>query len=854
MVLLSGDAGIGKSRLLLEFRRALGPDVAWIEGHCISYGSNIPYLPIIELVKARYGITDDDDEAKIIQRVDEGTEHWDERAKQGLPYLKYLLNVDPGDPAVLAMDAVARRAGIFDALRTSAVQNTRDAPSVLVVEDLHWIDVMSQEALSAVVDVVTTVPVLMILTYRPGFSQPLGDRADFHRIALGPLPAGETTAMAQNVLGAVSLPPSLQHLIAGKSDGNPFYIEELTKSLLESGVLRDNDGIYALARPVDEVQVPDTIQEIILTRIDRLEPVGKSALQLASVIGREFTVRLLQRISDLRAELDHVLVGLKGLELIYEKSYLPELSYMFKHALTHDVAYSTLLNERRKFLHRGVAASIEELYAERLGEHFETLAHHYFEGEDWAKALDYLIKAAHKASDAYANGDALGYYDRALAAARRVDGVPLETLADILSGRAQVCLALNSWDGAIASYEELAERARAVGDRTVEGQALGGIGFVLVMSHDFEGAEEKAEEALAIADELGDDAVRAGAMMIMTFLKALRGDPAAAMVVGAETARLARETEQPLYECFCGELFILGHSWRCLFDDAHRHAEEEVARAARYGMAESLAFNMWARGLALASNGRYTEAINSLDEAITFCRRIGDTVVQSRAWNTLGWAHGELYDFELGVQYNERGLGLALEVGDPEITINAQLNLADYAMATGEHQKALRELEGLYASVPGVHEWMKWRYTQHLQHSLGEALLIAGDVPRALSLAEDCIALAVETDSRKNVIKGRRLRGQALAALGNLDEADGELAEALNVAQAAGNPPQLWKTWAVIGALRLGRDDEARSRHAFAAAAAVIDEVAAGLTDERLQQTFLSAAAVVEIRARAAQS
>ncbi len=188
--------------------------------------------------------------------------------------------------------------------------------------------------------------------------------------------------MAGQVLQARSLPAELEELITSKSEGNPFYIEELTKSLLESGVMRRENGGYALEQTAAEVQVPDTIQEVILSRIDRLERDGKEALQLASVIGREFTGRLLQRISDVRAELDEVLVNLKTLELIYEKAYLPEISYMFKHALTHDVAYSTLLLERRKDLHRIVAAAIEELYAERLPEHYETLAHHYYEARE----------------------------------------------------------------------------------------------------------------------------------------------------------------------------------------------------------------------------------------------------------------------------------------------------------------------------------------------------------------------------------------------------------------------------------------------------------------------------------------
>ena len=196
----------------------------------------------------------------------------------------------------------------------------------------------------------------------------------------------------ERVLQQATLPEELALLITGKGEGNPFYIEEVTKSLVESGMLHEANGGYTLAQPFETIRVPDTIQEIILSRIDRLDGEAKAALQLASVIGREFTVRLLERISDLEAELDTLLGQLKTLELIYQEAYFPELSYMFKHALTQDVAYRTLLRERRKTLHRLIGEAIEELYAGRLLEQVEMLAHHYYEGEAWDKALTYLIR------------------------------------------------------------------------------------------------------------------------------------------------------------------------------------------------------------------------------------------------------------------------------------------------------------------------------------------------------------------------------------------------------------------------------------------------------------------------------
>jgi tetratricopeptide (TPR) repeat protein len=321
----------------------------------------------------------------------------------------------------------------------------------------------------------------------------------------------------------------------------------------------------------------------------------------------------------------------------------------------------------------------------------------------------------------------------------------------------------------------------------------------------------------------------------------------------SEAITLSRETHQPAYEVLGRFFHIINHSWRGLYEQAHRIAEEAVAAGEQHHVTFPLLINKWAQALAFASHGRYNDAIAALRDTIALCERMGDNSVQSRAWNTLGWVHGELCDWEKGIEFNQRGLELAHIVGDPEITINAQINLADYAFATGEPEQARRELEELYASLPQLHEWMKWRYSQHIMHSLGEVLLATGKAERALSLADECLALAESTETRKNIVKGRRLRGQVFLAQGKLAEAERELATALEVAKEIGNPPQLWKTHAALGELRQaqGRSDEARQ--AYRDALAVIEGVAGGLEDESLRETFLGSDHVHGIR-QAAES
>jgi predicted ATPase len=252
------------------------------------------------------------------------------------------------------------------------------------------------------IDSIPTSRVLCLCTYRPGYVQPFGERTYHTRMVLPTLTTADSIAMAEAMLGTKHLPEALRNLIIHKAEGNPFFVEEVVKSLQEVGAIRQVEGRYVLARSLDEIEVPDTIQDVIMARIDRLEEAPKKTLQLASVIGREFTHRLLDRLADIRDRTETYLHELKAIELIYEKRLFPELAYMFKHALTQDVAYHSLLEQRRQELHRLIGQAIEDLYTDWLAEQYAVMAYHFAKGEAWAKALDYFLKAAGQATQAFA--------------------------------------------------------------------------------------------------------------------------------------------------------------------------------------------------------------------------------------------------------------------------------------------------------------------------------------------------------------------------------------------------------------------------------------------------------------------
>jgi class 3 adenylate cyclase len=308
VILLMGEAGIGKSRLLLEFHRRLADEpVTWLIGRCISYGKEMAYLPIIDLLKHNFQIEEGDDDASVSAKIEQGMAALGAELRPAIPHIKYLLSIPPGDDTMQSLDAQQRRLKLFEALRAMTLHGGQRRPLVLVVEDLHWIDKTSEEVLLHLADSLPAARVLLLVTYRPGYKNPFGERTYTTRIGLRTLSDHDSFRLAAGMLAMAEFPPELRDLIVRKAEGNPFFLEEVLKSLLEVGALQQRDGRYVFTQQVSEIYVPDTIQDVIMARIDRLEEHPKKALQLASVIGREFTVRLLERISDVQAQLERFL-------------------------------------------------------------------------------------------------------------------------------------------------------------------------------------------------------------------------------------------------------------------------------------------------------------------------------------------------------------------------------------------------------------------------------------------------------------------------------------------------------------------------------------------------------------------
>jgi class 3 adenylate cyclase/tetratricopeptide (TPR) repeat protein len=410
-----GEAGVGKSRLLYEFRNRLPQGKStYLEGRCIHFGGAMPYLPILDILRSYFEIGEGERETVIRKRARERIVQLDEKLQGMVPPIQDLLSLKVEDEAYLKLEPRQRKEKVFEALRDLIVRVSQERPLVLAIEDLHWIDKTSEEFLDYFIGWIANVKVMLALLYRPEYTHQWGNRSYFNRVGVDQLTLKSSAELVKAILDGGEAEKELRELILGRAAGNPLFMEELTHTLLENGSIQKEQDRYVLARKPSELQVPDTVQGIIAARIDRLEENLKRIMQVASVIGREFAFRILQTIVGMREELKTHLLTLQGLEFIYEKQLFPELEYIFKHALTQEVAYNSLLRTRRQEIHRKIGKAIEALYAERVEEFYEMLAYHYSRSEDKLKACHYLKLAGDKAWSSSSASEAFSFYKEAI--------------------------------------------------------------------------------------------------------------------------------------------------------------------------------------------------------------------------------------------------------------------------------------------------------------------------------------------------------------------------------------------------------------------------------------------------------
>jgi tetratricopeptide (TPR) repeat protein len=522
-----GEPGVGKSRLVHEFRASMADEtLAVLQGDCRPHAT--PYAPIAEALRSAFGIGSDAGPAEVEDNLRRGVMSADPALTETFPLLREVCGL-PADETTRGLDPRTRRQRTFEAIRAIVVAVSLGRPHAIVIEDLQWIDQTSEECLAFLVESLAGMRVLLLTTSRPGHAVRWADRAYFTQVALDVLDEEGTAAVLAACLGTRALPAGLARLVHDKVEGNPLFVEEVARALLERGTLVPSDGGVRWAG-APAVDVPATGQDIIRARIDALPEAAKRVLQTAAVIGRRFPGRLLARVAERPGELEEHLVTLRHAELIHETRVFPEAEYAFKHGMVQEVAYDTLLARRRRELHAATGRALEDLLRDRVAEQYEMLAHHFFTAGDRPKAIEYLTKSGERAAAVFAGLEAAARYEQALAL---VDAQDRARRAQLLHRIAEVSFfhrdpetTVRYSHSALEAHERLGDRRGAMGMHL----NLAGI----YMSQGWDGAREDRalghlEAAAAIAED-DPDSVQKGLIFQRTaHLYLHRGAPATAL-------------------------------------------------------------------------------------------------------------------------------------------------------------------------------------------------------------------------------------------------------------------------------------------------------------------------------------
>jgi tetratricopeptide (TPR) repeat protein len=712
-----GEAGMGKSRLLEEFRRSLtGQPMTYHVGHCLPYGQATPYLPVRDLLRQCCGLTETEGSAAITHKVHQCLRATGCMPEDEAPWLLHLLDV-PGAATPLApCDPQTQQTRMFALLHHVILHACHHQPLILAVENLQWIDATSEAWLAALVERLAGVPLLLLASYRPGYRPPWLDKSLATQVALPGLLPQESLTVVRAVPGPAPLPRHLAQEIVTKAAGNPFFVEELAWS-----VATHADRHTALP-------LPDTVQAVVAARIDRLPPVAKQLLQIAAVIGTTVPVSLLGAIAEVPDEaLQGGLAHLQGTEFVYEARCFPEREYTFTHALIHEVAYGSLLQERRRTLHARIVEALEQLAAERLTAQVDRLAHHAVRGEVWAKACTYCRQAGARAAARSAYREAAAWFEQALTALAQLPERrdTLEQAIDLRFDLQSALMALDEYARAFEHVRAAAALAERLGDDRRLGRSAGYLCSYFINVGEPDRAMAAAQRAFAVATTSGAYDVQ---------------------VVGPP----------PL-----GPAYYHGGDWRqaldyarwtmALLTDERRYVSFGYLIGPAVGARRIVAWS-------LAELGDFAEGRSVAEDALRIAEAVDSPYTMAMALLSMGLVSRRQGDIGTAIAVLERSLTLAQRAHVPRFSpLPASALGAAYALAgrVAEARSLLDQaLERLATRSHSIFEAL-------VLTELSEALLLCGGVDEASRLTARLLDLA-------RTHRGRGYQAHACRLLGDI--------------------------------------------------------------------------------------
>jgi predicted ATPase len=782
VVAVIGEPGVGKTRLFYEFTHASRTQ-GWLllESSSTSYGKATPYLPVIDLLKAYFQIEDHDDGRRMREKLTGRLLTLDPTLGPTLPAFLALLEVPGEDPAWQALDPAQRRQRTLDALKRLLLRESQVQPILLVFENLHWIDAETQAMLDGLVESLPTARLLLLVSYRSEYQHGLGQKTYYTQLRLDPLPPASAEALLQSLLGGeAGLEPLKQRLIE-RAQGNPFFLEESVRTLVETQVLVGTSGAYRLATALPSIQVPATVQAVLAARIDRLPLEEKQLLQTAAVIGTEVPLALLQAVAEVPEELLRLgLTHLQAAEFLYETRLFPEHEYTFKHALTQQVAYETLLQEQRRALHARIVEALEALAGERVAEQVERLAHHALRGEVWDKALAYGRQAGEKAMARSAHREAVGYFEQALSAVAHLPETrhTREQAIDL-----RIALRSALWpSGALERILAYLREAETLAEALDDSRRLAQVSLFLFENFRFIGAYDRAsaaaQRALALATASGEVVLRAQANQRLGQAYYAQGDYRRAIdclkqsVAGFDGAQRREHFGQVILPAVLSRAYLAWcHAELGTFPEGRTLGEEGLRIAEEVAHAGSLMYAYHGIGLLALRQGDLPRAISLLERAMGLCQDA---------------------DLPLFFPWIAAALGAAYVLAGRSADAVPLLTQA---------------LEQATATGTVVHQAFC-----HL--SLGKAQLLAGRLEEAHTLAQHTLRLARERQERGHQAYALRLLGgiAAWSEPPESEQAEAHYRQALALADELGMRPLVAHCHLGIGKLctKVGRRTAAR--------------------------------------------
>jgi transcriptional regulator with AAA-type ATPase domain/tetratricopeptide (TPR) repeat protein len=751
VVAIVGEPGLGKSRLVSEITRAHCSD-GWLvlQTGAVPYGTTTPYLPVIELLKAYFNVQDRDDSLGAREKVRGRLLALDAALEPTLPAMLTLLDV-PADDAWQALDPVERRQRMLDGVRGLLLRESQRQPVILVFEDLHWLDGETQAMLDRLVESIPTAAVMLLVNYRPEYQHAWGTKTYYRQLPLAPLPPESAEELLHGFVGDAAALAPLRRLLIERTEGNPFFLEECVRMMVETGVLTGEPGAYRLGAAPPSVEVPATVRAVLGARIDRLAPQEKRVLQAAAVVGTDVSFALLQVIADLPGDdLGRCLSHLQAAELLNETRVFPNLEYAFKHPLTHDVAYRSLLEERRRALHARIVDAIEQLHHHRLAEHLDRLAHHASRGGSWEKAVQYFRRAGAKALARSAYREAAESFTQALTALGHLPPSrdTHERAIDLRIRLYWACFPVGEYDSLLSSLEVAEDLAKTLGDECRLGTVCALLASFLFTVAGYPRALDCGARALAVGVAAGDLTLQLQANFFLGQTYHGLGDYHRA------AAAFAKNLDPPPVD-LTGTMF-------------------------------STLSCAWSAGC-LAELGEFTEATARAERALDAAEALGDhfdLVNALGAAGLVGLLRGELHQ---AIPRLERCLALSQAAQNESAILWAGTFLGHAYALSGRFGHALTLLG---RSVDRAAASMKFGHSLSLAF-LGQAHLQRGCIEPALEHARLALEVAREQRERGHEVYALKLLGEIASTP---DDPDEELAhryyrEARSLADELGMRP-----------------------------------------------------------------